>query len=1184
MILTRLISFIMGKWTNLKAAIADAIKTNGNQEITGQLLQNVLNNIVSSLGENASFAGMASITTNPGTPDGPVFYISSQAGIYSNFGGIQVSDDEKGVFLVWKDNAWSKTKSLISLSQSLGNDDSVAMSQKAIERIFRNVIEDTITVTVKYAYDSFKLPYTIKQGEQLVLIGDFDTITCRTNSSDADYQTIIGEGVADRDINYVKPNKAGTSTLRILGASLNQIEQNLVSIGVLRRSIERNAENLSELEKNIDTKIENVESNVDKVSVFALEETRSVTVKFTSAYQAVELSEPIFKGETIYLPEGIKTITGRTGLNDVDYQTIKDKSVADRDIYFVKNFEKIGEFTITHSGRKLDPFLLTYNIPVADTMLRPARYDGSETSSGLFGGYEINLSGLYEKNIRKVLFRAAIFHTNPVAGTSGVIPAILYDKDGEIEKFITPDMKADDVEIKDFTSPWYLVDITPQSERLMVTYGNVASGEVTTHIFSPSIAYLLTKDYEAELIEQSILDLRDILLGESISIHSLTLVNTPARYDGTESSSGSFSGYTVDLTSLRDKYKYVRFRGSNVGSSNSIVSGIVLDEDGNVESFIRNKNDNTTEWNVLPITEKSALLKCTYCTNQIYQTAVEPWLPKYVIAVKDDNLIRIESIENDIYGKFESQTIVYSSSYQQKRVQLIKAGSHIIVEGDFRLITCRTNDDDTDYQTINGEGIADRDINYIKSSASKGQITVKVIKNEGLPRKVEKIESEIESLNTTLDELSLLQKQKIDIFLPEVIYLLNNRTWQLFYRGFVKAVDPYIHDIKVKCGIGKTYKRYYEITPTTTGDYPITIQVRDNNKNILGSATSVVKVIESTSPFILNKNVLCCGASATITGHWPAELKRMLNGGSSKYGGLNLGVNFVGRKTGTGDSSVNVEATGGWTWNTFISSGVTAVRFYVNGVTIDLTAGTKLNLSYNGAVYKYTVLEVNITDGVGNIRCSGEYDYTAATTPPVTNGVLTSTSGATLTFTSFEVEKYIPFYNETTGKVDFKTYADMYCGGNIDVLITHMGVNSMLWENSGIPKSAIKQFIDGFLSDFPNSKVVISAIPLPDYGTNVYANTDSDKNVNRYGTLCSFLDYNKYLSDLSVTDEYIGRVFYAPSNILFDTDYAYPKSEKDVNTRMSNYKELVDTNGVHPIKEGSYMISDGILPTLLSIE
>ena len=76
----------MANWSVLKAAIANAIKTNGNQEITGQVLQNALNNIVSTVGENATFAGIATPTTNPGTPDGPIFYFATEAGTYSNFG------------------------------------------------------------------------------------------------------------------------------------------------------------------------------------------------------------------------------------------------------------------------------------------------------------------------------------------------------------------------------------------------------------------------------------------------------------------------------------------------------------------------------------------------------------------------------------------------------------------------------------------------------------------------------------------------------------------------------------------------------------------------------------------------------------------------------------------------------------------------------------------------------------------------------------------------------------------------------------------------------------------------------------------------------------------------------------------------------------------------------------------
>lgn len=82
----------MANWSDLKASVAKVIKTNGNQEITGQVLQNVLNSIISNVGQNATFIGVATPTTNPGVPDGPVFYLASQVGTYSNFNNIEVKN------------------------------------------------------------------------------------------------------------------------------------------------------------------------------------------------------------------------------------------------------------------------------------------------------------------------------------------------------------------------------------------------------------------------------------------------------------------------------------------------------------------------------------------------------------------------------------------------------------------------------------------------------------------------------------------------------------------------------------------------------------------------------------------------------------------------------------------------------------------------------------------------------------------------------------------------------------------------------------------------------------------------------------------------------------------------------------------------------------------------------------
>lgn len=110
-------------WSELKNSIANIIKTNGNQEITGQLLQNTLNSIVSSVGENATFAGVAIPATNPGAPDGPVFYLATGPGVFSNFDGITLGVSESAIFLWGEDEdgvlSWSKKPLSFATAEAL---------------------------------------------------------------------------------------------------------------------------------------------------------------------------------------------------------------------------------------------------------------------------------------------------------------------------------------------------------------------------------------------------------------------------------------------------------------------------------------------------------------------------------------------------------------------------------------------------------------------------------------------------------------------------------------------------------------------------------------------------------------------------------------------------------------------------------------------------------------------------------------------------------------------------------------------------------------------------------------------------------------------------------------------------------------------------------------------------------
>ena len=100
----------MANYATLKAAIQAVIKTNGNNEITGELLQQSLLAMIGSLGADYQFAGVAVPTTNPGTPDQNVFYLAGP-GLYPNFGNARVDTGEIRAFK-WN-GAWDTTESLI---------------------------------------------------------------------------------------------------------------------------------------------------------------------------------------------------------------------------------------------------------------------------------------------------------------------------------------------------------------------------------------------------------------------------------------------------------------------------------------------------------------------------------------------------------------------------------------------------------------------------------------------------------------------------------------------------------------------------------------------------------------------------------------------------------------------------------------------------------------------------------------------------------------------------------------------------------------------------------------------------------------------------------------------------------------------------------------------------------------
>ncbi len=126
----------MANYQLLKADIDAKVYENAYREITGENLNAVLNAMVTTLGAGYQFAGVATIDTNPENPDAKVFYIANGKGTYTNFGGIEVAEDDV-VVLYW-DSAWHKVSTGIASNSKLTalfNDvDNVKTDVAALER------------------------------------------------------------------------------------------------------------------------------------------------------------------------------------------------------------------------------------------------------------------------------------------------------------------------------------------------------------------------------------------------------------------------------------------------------------------------------------------------------------------------------------------------------------------------------------------------------------------------------------------------------------------------------------------------------------------------------------------------------------------------------------------------------------------------------------------------------------------------------------------------------------------------------------------------------------------------------------------------------------------------------------------------------------------------------------------
>lgn len=419
----------------------------------------------------------------------------------------------------------------------------------------------------------------------------------------------------------------------------------------------------------------------------------------------------------------------------------------------------------------------------------------------------------------------------------------------------------------------------------------------------------------------------------------------------------------------------------------------------------------------------------------------------------------------------------------------------------------------------------------------------------------------------------------VSISLPDIIYAVVGDTLQLFYRGIVKAVNPYNYDILVICAKGNQYPRYFEFTPTLAdvGSVPFKITIKDNNRNIMAEKSCTIKVVNIASSPSLAKKIACFGDSLTAPGIWVSETYRRLTsiGGTPSANSL-TNIDFVGAKTKDGAGYFGV---GGWSWREYTTEGRNAYRFEVSGVT-SLSINTKYE--HNGNTF--TVMEVNVTGGSGNILCSVD----SLTPAPLASGTLSKLSGNgddSISFSSYSQDSANPLWDYQSNKMTFIPYANKYAGGNLDIVYTLLSWNGLLdgMTNFSTILSMVKTFADTLHAEFPNAKLKIMGLQVPSVNGGMGANygATGTSYSDRYGMVVTVLNMNQAYQDFANQDDYKSFVEFVNISSQFDSEYNMPQAEATVNTRNS-LTEQRGTNGVHPSDNGYMQIADVVYRNLMA--
>ena len=407
---------------------------------------------------------------------------------------------------------------------------------------------------------------------------------------------------------------------------------------------------------------------------------------------------------------------------------------------------------------------------------------------------------------------------------------------------------------------------------------------------------------------------------------------------------------------------------------------------------------------------------------------------------------------------------------------------------------------------------------------------------------------------------------------PAKFELVVGDTFELFYKGIVKAAKWEAFDVVVECSKGKGFERKYVYTPVDgdVGTHNLVVKLYDQNQNLLDSKTiSLVVKAKASSPES-ETIILYVSDSLATGGTAPGEFKRRLTASNGTPAGDGLdNITFIGLQYKSG---VNYEGYGGWTFAKYNAESSSNAYMWITAEGHDKTEAVDQHSIYEDANGKQWKLETIEANQIKLIRVS------SSDTLP-SSGTLTWVSGgehtSDIVYTSATQAAGNPFWDDTQSKVDFATYAARMGVNNIDYVYVLLG-----WNGAGATeeytKEQVRTFLDNVLSAFPNCHIILLGIQVPardGLAENYGSSANGTILAHYYEALSWVFTLNDWYADIAAESEYADNVSFVNVAGQFDTDNNMMTVTEQVNTRNSKTVER-QSNGVHPAAPGYYQIAD----------